>query len=728
MLQIGLDSEASLSAVHCDSLSSKLSQERDEISKLKISLDAKLETARGLVAATISDDIKKKTNQKRKKSAKSNKELAEAGILSAELERCEKLKAKKKTGKSKKGLAAKGNTSSFTKQNHLTMDDSEDEIDRMRTSVKTSTLQHNETTWDAEQDAANKEFGDGFQEANLQSSLYSEQNRKLENKRIVKFGTNSGAISSDVIVAASKSLTNTELVTKLKNLVDSARKFSANALQLMSAHQSLVHADNYLAELKERISGLGIVGHAERFMLVAFRQESYKLILTKGNLCMILKAFPDAVQTYTRAFEFCDWMPEILFLRAQAYMQIGEIASAQKDLEATKSIVRDGFIDGSQNPSKLQFQKNAYMALVESLSDTIASAQSAIAAVDDEVACEDKMSSKQQAASTTGRRKSAANSSTLSSLGDGSGNNVGWPRQKVFTLAAECDSMIHSGFSNEVIKKCDALLAEDNSIGLVWALRGRALLVLGQVEEGLKNINRGVTCWGECYECRLYRALAYRQSDPSAAEADLDLCAQMSCCGSTVYILRASIKEALGQNAAAAVDWEQASRKDSSRRNEFRFRACRLLFEENRRSECLHMLERLRSSSPNFVPTYLLHADLLVKMGNLKGAITYLSRAVMIEPWNALLYFKRAQILSMKDRARDSMRDLVMFFRNHGAVKHKHNDDGEKNGASDCQFEILMIELHCKALIHLQYWQDVILLLHQNERLVSGSCSLQVQP
>ena len=445
---------------------------------------------------------------------------------------------------------------------------------------------------------------------------------------------------------------------------------------------------------------------------------------------MILRTFPEAVEMYTRAFEFCDWMPEILFLRAQAYMKNGDITSAQKDLDAAKSIVRDGFVDKSKNLSHFQFQNDAYMNFVDSLSDVIASAQSATTAFDDEM--ELYMQPRAQKEEGNGgksasKQKAPVHEPTFSTaaISDGSGNHEDWPRSRVFALAAECDLMIHNGRSDEVIKKCDLLLAENNAIGLAWALRGRALLVLGKVEEGLRDINRGVTCWGECYECRLYRALAYRQSDPTSAELDLDLCTQMSCCGSVVYVLRASIKESMRQHVEAANDWEFASKRDPAHRNEYRLRACKLLFDDNRRSDCLHKLERFISSSPHFIAAYLLLADLLVRMGNLKGAVNSFSRALMMEPWNSLLYFKRAQVLLMQERSEDSMRDLVMFFRLHG-ITRPGLKNGDESAKAAGRLEVKMIEMYCKALISLQYWQDVIDLLQQNEKLVAESCSLQV--
>jgi meiotically up-regulated gene 157 (Mug157) protein len=76
----------------------------------------------------------------------------------------------------------------------------------------------------------------------------------------------------------------------------------------------------------------------------------------------------------------------------------------------------------------------------------------------------------------------------------------------------------------------------------------------------------------------------------------------------------------------------------------------------------------------------------------------------------------------MKDRSEDSMRDLVMFFRLYGVTKHGFRNDDDAN-----RFQVSMIELHCKALISLQYWQDVISLLQHNEKLVAESCSLQVK-
>jgi tetratricopeptide (TPR) repeat protein len=740
-LQNGLDGDASLPDFPLNILSTKLCNEANEISilsRLKSTLDSTMDSTRSVatiaaLAATLGD-AKKKLGKA--KGSKSKKKSADTKTNSGNADKKEKNKTKKKSNKAVKQLTDTGEYSDSTGNKAQEIDeisscDSEDEMDPKGTRLKGvrgkkgGRDSDKDSNAEGNTDGASDGFGEGLGEGNQKTSVnLSEQQKKISYKKIAaksvaKVDDGSFNIEAGMV---SKSLTDSELVAKLKLTLTSAQKFAGNAAQLINAHEVLACADHYLGELKSRISGLGIVGYAERHMLVAFRQGSYKLMSSKGKMCMIMRMFPEAVDSYTRAFEFCDWMPEILFLRAQAHMKKGDITSAQKDLEAAKSIVRDGFVDKSQNPSQFQFQSNSYNAFVESLSDAIASAQSVITSFDDDEAHhENKKALKSQG------QVQPKLAHVPVAISDGSGNNEQWPRNRVFMLAAEYDSMIHHGLSEEVIYKCDILLAEDNSNGLVWALRGRALLVLGRVEEGLKNINRSVACWGECYECRLYRALAYRQSDPSAAELDLDLCTQMSCCGAIVYILRASLKESTHRNSEAALDWELASRKDSSRRNEYRFRACKLLFEDNRRSDCLHMLERLRASSPHYIPTYLLLADLQVRMGNHKGALAGLSRALMMEPWNPLLFFKRAQVLLMKDRSEDSMRDLVMFFRLNGAVNHGiKNDDGNSVKAAS-RFEVSMIELHCKALISLQYWKDVILLLQQNEKLVAESCSLQVR-
>jgi hypothetical protein len=68
-----------------------------------------------------------------------------------------------------------------------------------------------------------------------------------------------------------------------------------------------------------------------------------------------------------------------------------------------------------------------------------------------------------------------------------------------------------------------------------------------------------------------------------------------------------------------------------------------------------------------------------------------------------------------------------MFFKLHSVVKQGFKNDDENSVKTAIRLEISMIELHCKALIALHYWQDVILLLQQNERLVAESCSLQVK-
>jgi tetratricopeptide (TPR) repeat protein len=738
-LQNGLNGDTSLPDFSLNMLSSKLSEEANETSRQRSTLDSTLESTRssgGKVAASETSDVKKKTGKT--KSPKSKKKSTDAKTKSSSADKNEKSKAKKKPNKSekqKKGLTDTGEISDSTDKNvqehdDISADNSDDELDNdgkflkaVRGNKKGGGDGDKNSDADSNTDLASDGLSEGVGGDNQRTSAnISDQRKKFFYKKAAKMSVKVDDAGFNLEVGLSKGLTDSELVAKLKLTLNFAQKFAGNASQLMNAHEVLAAADHYLAELKSRISGLGIVGYAERHMLVAFRQGSFKLMTGKGKLCMIMRMFPEAVDSFTRAFEFCDWMPEILFLRAQAFMKKGDIASAQKDLEAAKSIVRDGFVDKSQNPAQFQSQNNSYMAFVESLSDAIASAQSAITAYDDDEGRYEKQGTKRQGLLQQPTPAAVA-------ISDGSGNNEQWPRNRVFMLAAEYDSMIHHGLSKEVIIKCDTLLAEDNSNGLVWALRGRALLVMGNVEEGLKNINRSVSCWGECYECRLYRALAYRQSDPNAAELDLDLCTQMSCCGAIVYILRAAIKESTHRNAEAALDWEQASRKDSSRRNEYRFRACKLLFEDNRRSDCLHMLERLRTSSPHYLPTYLLLAELQVRMGNQKGAVASLSRALMIEPWNPLLYFKRAQVLLMKDRSEDSMRDLVMFFRLHSVanqgLKNDEKDNSAKVGPS--RFEVSMIELHCKALIALQYWQDVILLLQQNEKLVAGSSSLQVK-
>jgi tetratricopeptide (TPR) repeat protein len=728
-LPTGMNCDVSFPGVPFDILSSKLSDETNEVSKLKTTLDAKLENARSLGAAANASDANKK-KVKTSKGSKTKKKSTGANTTSVDAERNEKSKKKStKAGKQNIGLTDTGETLDSVDKNGGMIDDehenSDDKSEKKGSSVKRREGMKVDAGWDAE-DNQDQETGASDGDAELvdeenqkTTSMLPEQHKKSLYKKVPKLVQKSADAGLNLDAEGTKSLTNSELLMKLKYTLTSAHKFAGNVAQLMSAHQALAHADVYLADLKSRISGFGIVGHAERPVLVAFRQGSYKLNTTKGNMCMIMRMFPEAVDLYSRAFEFCDWMPEVLFLRAQAHLKKGDIANAQKDLETAKSIVRDGFVEKSQNPLQFQFQNNTYMSLVESLSDSIAAAQSALTAFDDEEAHGGKNASKRQAL--------VQPTPSTAIILDGSGSHEDWPRNRVFMLASECDSMIHSGFSEDVVKKCDALLAEDNAIGLVWALRGRALLVLGKIEEGLRNINRGVTCWGVCYECRLYRALAYRQSDPSAAESDLDLCTQMSCCGAIVYILRASIKENLHRNADAAIDWELASRKDATRRNEYRYRACKLLFEDNRRSDCLHMLERLRSSSPHYIPTYLLHSDLLVKMANHRGAVNTLSRALMIEPWNPLLFFKRAQVLLLNDRSEDSMRDLVMFFKLHSVVKQGFKNDDENSAKTALRLEISMIELHCKALIALQYWQDVILLLQQNEKLVSESCSLQVK-
>jgi tetratricopeptide (TPR) repeat protein len=726
-LPTGLNGDVSFPGLPFDILSSKLSDETNEISKLKTTLDAKVESARSLGVAVNTSNAKTK-KAKSTNGSKTKKKSADTKTTSAGAEKNEKSKKKSnKGGKQKKTLGVTDENLDTAEINSDALeddhnDDSDEDIASKGTSIKAREGMKSEgysgKGWDAEIDKASDEDGEVQGEENQKTSAtLSQQHIKPITRKVVKLVPRvaDGALNLDA--GGSKSLTDSELLVKLKYALNLAQKSAGNAAQLMSAHQALASAEVYLADLKSRISGFGIVGHAERPMLIAFRQGSYRVFSVKGNMCMVLRMFSEAIDTYSRALEFCDWMPEVLFLRAQAYMKKGDIASAQKDLEAAKSIVRDGFVDKSQNPSQFQFQNNTYASLVESMSDSIASAQSVLTAFDDEE-LSIKKTSKQQA---------LVEQIPSAIILDGSGNHEEWPRNRVFMLASECDSMIHSGHSEEVIQKCDAFLAEDNSIGLIWALRGRALLVLGKTEEGLRNLNRGVTCWGACYECRLYRALAYRQSDPSAAESDLDMCTQMSCCGAIVYILRASIKESMQQNAAAAIDWDLASRKDAPRRNEYRFRACKLLFEDNRRSDCLHMLERLRSSSPHYIATYLLHADLLVKMGNQKGAISTLSRALMIESWNPLLYFKRAQILMMNDRSEDSMRDLVMFFRLYSVATQGFKGTDENSAKTAVRLEVSMIELHCKALISLHYWQDVILLLQQNEKLVAESCSLQVK-
>lgn len=722
--------DVSISGVPFDLLSSKLSDETNEVSRLKTTLDSKIESARSLAVdsmASTAKTMKAKTSN----GTKSKKKSADAKTT-GNSERNEKTKKKSsKDGKKKKTLADTVETLDSADQNVDAIEDKYEDSDKdsYGQGSRTKSSEGNqdgsgiERGWDAEDNGDG--FSDGVGEGACQdhkktTETISGRQKKTLSRMSAKLVPKLGDGGSNLDAGGSKSLTDSELFTKLKYELNAAQKFSENATQLMSAHQGLSNAEGYLADLKARISGLGNVGgHAERSMLLAFRQGSYQLITMKGNMCMILRLFPEAVDSYSRAFEFCDWMPEILFLRAQAYMKKGDIVSAQKDLETAKSIIRDDFVDKSQNPSQFQFQNGMYIELVESMSDSIALAQSVLNAYDDEESHDSKKLSTRQASDKPVPR----NALTL----DGSGNHENWPRNRVFLLASECDAMIHSGHSEEVIKKCDSMLADDNSVGLVWALRGRALLVLGKIEEGLRNINRGITCWGVCYECRLYRALAYRHSDPSAAESDLDLCTQMSCCGAIVYILRASIKESMRNYSDAAIDWEHASKKDITHRNEYRFRACKLLFDDNRRSDCLHMLERLISSSPHYIPTYMLHSDLLVKMGQQKGAINTLSRALMNEPWNALLFFKRAQVLLINDRSEDSMRDLVMFFRLHGVMKQGFKNNDEVSAKAAVQLEVSMIELHCKALISLHYWQDVILLLQQNEKLVTESYSLQVK-
>jgi tetratricopeptide (TPR) repeat protein len=739
-MQNGLNGGISLDDFELNILSSKLSEEANETSRHRSSLDSTLESTRssGANAATAATSGGKKKTGKTK-GTKSKKKSPDAKTKSSNAEKNDKAKVKKKPNKADKqtkGLMLdtgeiSDSTGKSEEHDDISGYDSQEEMDLEGKILKTS-RRKKKGGWDGDKssdadgnpDAASDGLGEGLGEGlgidNQRTSTVSEQQRKYAYKKTARSAVKVIDAGFDADAGLSNNLTDSELVAKLKLTLNFAHKFAGNTAQLMNAHEVLAAADHYLAELKSRISGLGIVGYAERHMLVAFRQGSFKLMASKGKLCMIMRLFPEAVDCFTRAFEFCDWMPEILFLRAQAFMKKGDIASAQKDLEAAKSIIRDGFVTKSQNPSQFQSQNNSYNAFVESLSDAIAFAQSAITAFDD-----DEGRFENKATNRPGLVQQPTPNAAATS--DGSGNNEQWPRNRVFMLAAEFDSMIHHGLSEEVINKCDILLAEDNSNGLVWALRGRALLVLGKVEEGLKNINRSVSCWGECYECRLYRALAYRQSDPSAAELDLDLCAQMSCCGAIVYILRAAIKESTHRNAEAVLDWELASRKDSSRRNEYRFRACKLLFEDNRRSDCLHMLERLRISSPHYLPTYLLLAELHVRMGNQKGAVASLSKALMMDPWNSLLYFKRAQVLLMKDRSEDSMRDLVMFFRLHSVTNHGlKNEDDISAKSTARRFEVSMIELHCKALISLQYWQDVILLLQQNEKLVAESSSLQV--
>jgi tetratricopeptide (TPR) repeat protein len=710
-LPTGMNGGASFPDVPFNILSSKLSDETNEISKLKSTLDTKLESARSLAAAATICEAGSKAD-KVKKVSKSKKKTT-----SASAEKNDKSKTKKKSSKQKNKNLGEA-LEATDKKSEASGENSDEETEYKQTGANRGQEKQVgdeiETGWEGKQDEVSDEVGEVAAEENLvRTATHSEQQRKqLHKKTMVKSLQKQLDGGSDAVVC--KSLTNSELLVKLNNAFESAKHISGNVSQLMSAHHALSTAENYLLDLKSRISGLGIVGHAERPLLVAFRQGSYKLSSMKGNLCMILRMFPEAVDMYSRALEFCDWMPEIFFLRAQAYMKKGDIESAQKDLETAKSMVRDGFVEKSENPSLFQIQNDLYMKLAESLSDVIASAQSARSAFDDEETQHGKQPSKPQATAQL-RPNNAI-------ILDGSGGNEDWPRSRVFMLASECDSMIHKGLCDEVIKKCDVILGENNAIGLVWALRGRAMLVLGKVEEGLKNINRGVTCWGECYECRLYRALAYRQSDPAAAESDLDMCTQMACCGAIIYVLRASIKESMNRNADAANDWELASRKDATHKNEYRFRACELLFENNQRSDCFHMLDRLKLSSPHYIPAYLLSADLMVRMGNQKGAIVSLSRALILEPWNPLLYFKRAQVLLMKDRSEDSMRDLVMFFRLYGVAKHGFKNDDDAN-----RFQVSMIELHCKALVSLQYWQDIISLLQQNEKLVAESCSLQVK-